>query len=185
MSQINLFGFLGQKDSSTKKYKYKVKSILDNIIYSFNFILKKYSINVQTDIKGKVHTPLMFEQELYTIVINVLSNAIKAVLASEGVDILIQAEETKEGFRLAVYDGGVGLSGEFKEKVFMPLEVDPDNKIYPALKGLKDGDLFSFGQGTGLGLSIVKDIVEGYNGEIKFVNPEKPWVTCVEVFLPW
>ena len=41
------------------------------------------------------------------------------------------------------------------------------------------------GTGTGMGLKIVRDLVELYGGDTRFVPPDKGWSTTVEVRIPY
>jgi signal transduction histidine kinase len=41
-----------------------------------------------------------------------------------------------------------------------------------------------FGEGTGLGLTIVRNLVNTYGGEVKFVDPPSGWGACVEMRFP-
>lgn len=183
--QLRLFGLLADKPE--KKYKHDAREILENIQEAFKFVLDKYHVKTELDIKKGTTTPKMHKQEFYTISINLISNAIKAVLAAGTTRIMVETDtDNKKEFKMRVYDEGVGLPEQYRESVFNPLEADPQKKIYQKLKKLDDGDLFSFGQGTGLGLSIVRDIIsENYGGEIRFLDTKKPWSTCVEVKIPW
>lgn len=185
-NQLKLFGILGRRSNSLEELRYYVKNPIADIAQAFSFITNKYDISIETDFEDEQKTPKMFEPEFYTILINLLSNSIKSVLASGEHKIKISVyNENDKKFILRVYDTGVGLAEEHWSSVFEPFNADPEKKMYPKLSILEHADLFTFGQGTGLGLSIVKSITENRGGSARFIKSEKPWKACIEVVLPW
>ena len=68
-------------------------------------------------------------------------------------------------------DTGVGADPEKWEEFFLPFKSTstPDPML---------------GHGTGLGLKIVRDIAAVYGGTARFVPPEPPWKTTIEVTFP-
>jgi len=113
----------------------------------------------------------MFECELMSILVNLLTNSLKAVKLTSS--RRIQVDGTREGsvVVLRIYDTGSGADPSKWTEYFKPLvsESKPD---------------LILGTGTGLGLKIVKDFAEVYGGSARFVPPADPWKTCVEVRLP-
>ena len=107
----------------------------------------------------------MLEAELYAVLLNVLSNAIKSVIAAGG-DKRVLISAVREGSKALVHvlDTGIGLDEEHYEKVFEPFVADPDNRLYRGLKAqLNPEDQYVVGTGSGLGLSIVSEIL-AYRG---------------------
>lgn len=91
------------------------------------------------------------------IIANLLSNAAKFTPA--GGEVVYQGTEFDPGeegytaFRISVRDTGIGISEEFKEKLFLPFE--------------RERSATNSGvQGTGLGLAIVKQLVDLMGGTL-------------------
>ena len=113
----------------------------------------------------------MFECELSAILVNLLTNAMKAVKGASVRKINVGADQGKGRIRLYVQDTGIGADKAKWTDYFAPFygESEPD----PVL-----------GTGTGLGLKIVSDFVDVYGGVAAFRDPEEPWKTCVTVEIP-
>jgi two-component system CitB family sensor kinase len=129
----------------------------------------------------------MLEGELYTVLLNILSNAIKATVASRGEGRSIRFEAIQNGrrVRMRILDNGIGLSPAFYEDAFTPFIADPSGELYDMLQErAKPEDLAVFGTGSGLGLAIARDVARSRGGDIRFVSASSPWKTCVEVDLP-
>ncbi|PLX23847.1 MAG: hypothetical protein C0599_03625 [Salinivirgaceae bacterium] len=90
---------------------------------------------------------------MYTVLRNLLTNAIK--FSHNGSEIELSSKVIGTETILSVKDYGVGMSDEFKNKVF-----DITNNISsPGTNNEK---------GTGLGLVLVNDFVKQNNGELSF-----------------
>ena len=92
------------------------------------------------------------------IMINLIENAAK--YSDDGTTITIITLHTDKYVIIKVQDEGIGISDEFKEKIF-----EKFSRI--------DNPLTRKIQGSGLGLYITKTLVEKMNGEISFHNIEK------------
>ncbi len=186
LEQIKLFGVFGKMTSIRERKDLPVKREVDKIVRGFEYLISHYEIEKPSvDIPEELRTRPMLEAELYSIVTNLVSNAVKAVIAGNGSKIRIWARREGEGLILRVSDDGVGIAKEHREQVFEPLVADPEGKVYQGLiKRLNDEDLAALGTGSGLGLAIVRGIVDQYEGTAHFVDPDKGWKTCVEVSLP-
>ncbi len=112
----------------------------------------------------------MFLAELHAIVINVFTNALKAVRGRD--DRRIEARGGTRGNRIYIQllDTGRGLDIP-PDKAFLPFETTslPDNIL---------------GEGTGLGLYIVQALAGNYNGAAQFIDAPAPWRTCIEIEFP-
>lgn len=90
------------------------------------------------------------------ILLNLLSNAVK--FTTEGGSLNLTVKQLRKGtkyvfIRIAVQDTGIGMTEEFKQRIFKPFE---------------QGTLKTFQKygGSGLGLSITKNLVDLMNGKI-------------------
>jgi signal transduction histidine kinase len=185
-NQIKLFGSVSKGLRATERTRLSVKSVFDDVKSCFEGLEADYNFTIETDIAESVKTGYMMEAELYSIVINLVSNAVKAVIASgDGRRVKVKALRIHDETNVRVYDDGIGLPRESRDIVFEPLAADPDGRLYKRLKDkIKYEDLLIIGEGTGMGLTIVKDIVEFYGKRVGFIDVQKPWSTCIEVTLP-
>tara|TARA_R110002051_G_scaffold273884_1_gene334583 strand:+ start:8303 stop:9715 length:1413 start_codon:yes stop_codon:yes gene_type:complete len=100
--------------------------------------------------------------QLIRVVTNLVKNAIQAVPEVENPRILVTVSSEGKYVKISVADNGIGISDDFKEKIFEP-------KFTTKTSGM------------GLGLGMVKTIVETYNGTIDFISsPEKGTVFTVK-----
>ena len=115
----------------------------------------------------------ILEAELYAILLNVLSNSIKSVIAAGG-DRKIQITANRENGMniIRMRDNGLGIDPSFYEEAFIPFIADPEGKLYRNLDNmLNPEDRYIVGTGSGLGLGIVREIVQVRNGKIAFCKP--------------
>lgn len=153
---------------------------------AFNLIISGYSIEVDLSLVNRaVQVGPIMEAELFAVLLNLLSNSIKSVIAA-GKERKIQLEASRiDGkVKLHLRDNGMGLREKDFESVFHPFVADPDNQLYSGLSSLLNPeDEYIVGTGSGLGLSIAREILESRGGHIKFVKPTNDWKADVEVTL--
>lgn len=121
-----------------------------------------------------LRTAPMARSEIEAILINLLTNAVKAMDA-EGhrtrcVSIAAVADDGE--VRLRFQDTGGGVDPKIRDRMFEPFVTDTRSPVS------------ELGTGTGLGLKIVKDIVEDNGGSVRLAAPDDPYATCIEVRLP-
>lgn len=181
--QLGLVGTFARTSTEVERKPVFIEQVCKEIVEGFEYLIEHYGINEpKWEIPKNLQTGPMMEAEVYSIIANLFSNAVKAVLAGGGKDIEIKSYRQNERIIIRVYDDGIGLSTELRDLVFEPLVADPSGHIYSALnKLIPDDDLAALGRGSGLGLTIVKGIVETYGGDVCFIDTKPPWKTCVEV----
>jgi len=81
---------------------------------------------------------------------NLIANALK-FRGESAPEIVVSAHEDESHWRFSVRDNGIGISPEYREKVFQVFERLHTREKYT---------------GTGVGLSICKKIVERHRGSI-------------------
>ena len=102
------------------------------------------------------HETVCFDRNrLNQLLINLLSNAVKFTPEKGSVSLYITEEESEQVdtsiYEIRVADNGIGMSDEFKERIFDPFEREGvDRNIV----------------GTGLGMPIAKSIVDTAGGSI-------------------
>jgi len=108
--------------------------------------------------------------QLQQVLLNLLNNALDAVLAKHGAsggELVIKARNQEEGkVRIQLMDNGRGISPENMKRIFTPFFTTKP-----------------VGQGTGLGLSICFGIIESMGGVLDVVS-EKGIGTTFTIILP-
>ena len=166
--------------------KLSIKPRIDNAVACFNKICTNYSIDVDTsDVPQIIRTCPMYESELLAILVNILSNSIKATIAvpSRSRKVKLSVCHCKDGkIKIVCQDNGIGVDIKTAADLFNYNVMDPKKVLYDQLsKQINQGDGFLLGMGSGIGLSIVKNIVDRLNGVVSFVAPEKGWRTQLEI----
>ena len=185
----DLLGLTSLISIDSRKAKLSEIALKERIIQSvkaFQLILNNYDINIDyQQVPNNIVIKNILEAEIYSILLNVLSNSIKSVIAAGG-DRKIQIVAFREKGRTIIQfkDNGLGIDPANYDEVFIPFIADPDNRLYLGLdKMLNHQDKYIVGTGSGLGLSIVREIVKVRNGSIKFQQPSKGWMAELEIVL--
>jgi signal transduction histidine kinase len=164
-------GLLLGREARERRRRLVLRPVIKELNSAFKQYMQEYGIEFANAVPAHLRTPPMFEAELHSILINLLTNALKAVRTQPSRRIEVTASREDDGLHLFMRDTGVGLDPSMREEVFEPF----------VTTSLPDPLL---GVGTGLGLKIVRDLVEAYGGKARFVDVEAPWKTCVEIILP-
>ena len=130
---------------------------------------------------------LIIPGELYAVLLNLLSNALKSVIA-QGEEKIIEFKAKKENRYISVelLDIGIGLDEKYFEDVFVTFTADPGNILYNKIEQkLNPEERIIFGEGSGLGLSTVRDIIQSRRGRIQFFHPEGGYKARVQFQLPY
>jgi signal transduction histidine kinase len=174
-------------DRKAKALELDLARQTNNSISRFKRILSAYKIEVRMNIASGMLVGPMLKGELVAILLNSLSNAIKAVIAggaSSGA-IEITAKSMGKSIYVFIKDNGIGLNQADMDTVFSPLVSDPNSVLYDALEErVESQDKQLLGQGSGMGLSILKGILENRKGSVRFIPPEDDWATCLQLTIP-
>ena len=93
------------------------------------------------------------EKEMYAMVSNLVSNAVK--YNKKGGSVRIELAQTENAVSLSVEDTGVGIAPEYRDRVFERFfKIDTARTSSRSLS-------------TGLGLAIVKQLADAYGAKIK------------------
>lgn len=184
---INMTSLIGIESKNAIAVELSVKDSIEEVKKCFSLIISNYDISLNIDnVPNNLKTGPILEAELYSILLNVLSNSIKSVIA-EGKDknIEISASREKSKLTIIIRDTGIGLDKSNYDDVFIPFLSDPQGKLYKNLfKKINPEDKYFIGTGSGLGLSIIKEIIKSRNGSIRFEEPEKNWKSKLIIILP-
>lgn len=165
--------FMGGLDEETESELY-VNGKIDEVVEQFNHYTQERDIEIERDVPKYLQTPEL-NPSIYTgVIMNLFTNAIKAVLEvspnDSGRVIQFDGENTDGWHILRVADTGSGIPEGIEERIFDPLFSTTDRP---------DDD--PLGGGVGLGLYVVERVVERSDGEISVVEPPEGFETCFEV----
>lgn len=185
---VEMTGIVGAFRSNQPEIEVNAYSAIERAVNCFRLVIENY--NIQIDYSAVRQTLLvgpLIEGEVYSILINLLSNSIKSVIAAgaAGKQIHIDSVELGKKVLLRISDNGLGLDAKHFDDVFVPFLSDPSGLLYDRLEeNSNPEDAAAFGTGSGLGLSISRDIARARKGDIRFVKPDPGWAACVEIELP-
>ena len=140
---------------------FSVKAVIDEVLMVIRHLADKNLIEVKTDISYEVSNFTADKVKFKQILYNLLSNAIKFTPESGKVGIKVEkligrdlvpwAIKGQEFLKLSVWDTGIGIRPDDKERVFEEFEqIDPSRAT----------------EGTGLGLSLTKRLIEMHGGHV-------------------
>lgn len=171
-AQANQIGLLISVEARRRRRRLALRPLVDTALAALTHYCSKFGVEVRNEVPADLRTPPIYEAEAQSIILNLLTNALRAVKTQPTRVVAFFGSLRKGGgVSLRVADTGHGISPQDRELVFQPFYTtsEPD----PVL-----------GVGTGLGLTIVRDIVHEHGGTVLFREAEKPWATCIEVELP-
>ncbi|MFC7096067.1 sensor histidine kinase [Halobaculum marinum] len=151
-----------------------VKGKTAEIIEQFSHYTDRKQITIEHKYPEYIKTPEVNPSVYTGVLMNLFTNAIKAVLEvppeNNGRIIRFEAENTDTWHKLRVADTGSGIPSGLENRIFDPLFSTTENR---------DDD--PLGAGVGLGLYVVRRIVENSDGEISVVEAPEDFETCFEV----
>jgi len=184
---LEMTSLVGVEKKQSKTAQVALKDRIVKVEKVFALVLKKYNIILDySKVANNIAIKNIFEAEIYSILLNTISNAIKSVIAAGKKRVIEIAASRENGYtNIHISDTGLGLDPSNFDEVFIPFISDPQGQLYNELgKRLNPEDKLIVGSGSGLGLGIVKEIVAARQGTIKFVNPTKGWKAVLEIKLP-
>lgn len=153
---------------------FDVETVVSEVVDQFESFTGPRHVETLVDVPEEVQEPDINTSLYSGVLLNLYSNAIKAVLQvpalDDGRQILITVENSENVHVVRVADTGCGLPADQEDRIFEPLfstsEVDVDGPL---------------GRGTGLGLYVVEKVIEQEGGEISVKEPPSGYETCFEV----
>ncbi|MGB9235406.1 MAG: GAF domain-containing protein [Terriglobales bacterium] len=159
----NLLSFARQRKA--QKQTVDLRKVLEETITLRDYDLKVNNIVLEREIPEDVPSVIADPHQLEQVFLNIVNNALDAMVEENGSGVLKVRVYNKDGFVCVEFaDSGPGIK-------------DP-NRIFDPFYTTK-----SVGKGTGLGLSICYGIIKEHNGEIVARNREEGGA-LIEVRLP-
>lgn len=183
---LGLTSLVGIDFRNSKPGNIALKDRVIKVVKVFALITEKYNIKIDIqNIPNNMIIKNILEAELYSILLNTISNSIKSVIAGTN-KRLIHVEAIRESGinKILIMDTGLGIAEDNFDEVFTPFISDPTGQLYQSLeKELNPEDRIMVGSGSGLGLGIVREIVSSHEGTVRFINPSGKWKAILEIKL--
>ncbi len=144
----------GPADQFKKKEDVKIAEVTNRLFAGFDGVIKERNIKIMNNISPDSLTIHINQADLESILINLLTNSLKALKRVERTRyIKLEAWQDELYLQMRFSDNGPGIPESNYEKIFHP--------FFTTTKG-EDQE-----GGMGLGLSIVQEIVNDYEGIVK------------------
>lgn len=155
---------------------FKVAAQVRRVTERFGSFATTRGIAVSNEVKTDVESPPVPIALYSGILLNLYTNAIKAIVAAEHradpPHIVFRAWNETGRHVLEVLDKGIGIPPELRHRIFDPLFTTTSNLNNP------------LGSGMGLGLSLVRELLRHVRGSIRIVDPPGGFSTCCRIELP-
>jgi signal transduction histidine kinase len=141
----------------------------------FSRLLEDRKILLEVRVPPGLFTRSIHRAELMAIVFNLVTNAVKALMAPSVLErrLLILGAEIEDMVTFTVADTGCGIPQDIADTIFEPFvhrSLDPRDDL--------------LGQGTGLGLYVVREILEDNDGRVSVIPPPSGFATAFQIELP-
>jgi two-component system, OmpR family, phosphate regulon sensor histidine kinase PhoR len=139
-----------KKEIELKYELVDLKGVVDEVVSSMRLQIEKNQATVSTNVEGDTH--LQGDRlHLLSVVFNLLDNALK--YGNGNTAVKFELKEKENEVELSVADNGIGISGEYKDKIF--------EKFFRVPLGNTHNT-----KGYGLGLSYVSHVIRRHKGKI-------------------
>jgi signal transduction histidine kinase len=147
-----------------------------HVLNRFGGFALDHGVKVTSECSPDVHTPSLPPAIYSGVLLNLYTNALKAVLAVTASirepKVTIRAWNEGGTHCLEVADNGVGIPPELRKRIWDPLYTTTSDTGNP------------LGSGMGLGLTLIKEVIEQLGGKIYLTDTSPPgFVTCFRVEL--
>lgn len=152
---------------------FKAQAQVRRILEKFGTFAQDRAIECRNEVSAKAEVSGIPVAAYSGVVLNLYTNALKAVLAREGgadaPQIVVRGWNEPGHHVIEVLDKGNGIPVELRQRIFDPLFTTTSNTNNP------------LGSGMGLGLSLVKEVVTNFGGKIRLVDAPAGFSTCFHV----
>jgi len=160
-----------QEDAS-----FNAKAQIELIIEKFGNFADDRGIKIEIEIDDDVEAPKMPITLYSGILLNLFTNALKAVIAGTTIGkhprVAFKGWNEHKKHVIEVLDNGVGIPPSLEKRIWDPLFTTTSNENNP------------LGSGMGLGLSIVKKLIKDIGGSIRLIEAPTGFSTCFKIELP-
>jgi light-regulated signal transduction histidine kinase (bacteriophytochrome) len=125
-----------------------VQGALDRALVNLRATIESADAQITHDALPEVNAD---DTQLTQLLQNLIGNAIKFRKAGEPVRIHVGVQDAGDSWRFSVSDNGIGIEGQYFERIFMVFQRLHTRDEYP---------------GTGIGLAICKKVVDRHHGRI-------------------
>lgn len=143
-----------KKEIDLKYELINLKDVVDEVTASMRLQIEKYRASVTTNVEGDC-TLQGDRLHLLSVVFNLLDNALK--YGGDAPVIQISLEEKENSIEMTMADNGIGISPEYKDKVFEKFFRVPHGDTHNA-------------KGYGLGLSYTAHVIKKHRGTIRLAT---------------
>ncbi len=163
VDKVLKLSMLEKKEIELKFEKVDLKTVVDEVVTSMRLQLEKHHAHVMVTADGDL-TLHADRLHLLSVVFNLLDNSLK--YSREDPMIQVAMQELGQQVQLRVTDNGIGISPEYKNKVFEKFFRVPAGDTHNA-------------KGYGLGLSYVAHIVQKHKGTVSIESEEGKGTTVI------
>lgn len=160
-----------------KAVPFKCAAQVRRVAEKFGKFAEERGVTVNIDIASDVNVPAMPVTVYSGILLNLYTNALKAVLAKDSssgpLEICFRAKSSATHHVIEVMDTGIGIPKNLSARIWDPLFTTTSRLNNP------------LGSGMGLGLSLVKQLVEQARGKIELVPATDSYATCFRLTFPF
>ncbi len=151
--------------------------VIREIVDEIEIFCRERNLQIQIDNLDNLPNIYGDKRYLYTVFMNLLTNAIK--YTPDGGQIYIYPYRISDGeIEIAITDTGIGIPAEEQDKIFTPFyEVEKPTYHTTSKTKFKGG-------GLGVGLALVKNILEAHQGRIRLISEGQERGTTFYVCLP-
>jgi signal transduction histidine kinase len=153
---------------------FKARAQVDLVVRQLLPFATERKIEVRNNVNDKTIVNGIAVGVFSGILLNLYSNAIKAILAARVLQrekvIAIECDVEEKWYTLKVSDSGIGIPEGAEGQIFEPLFTTTDDS--------------PLGSSMGLGLYIVKRLVTDLGGKVSLGEPPSPFSTTFEVRFP-
>ena len=163
VDKVLKLSMLEKKEIELKFETFDLKAVVDEVVTSMRLQLEKHhaTVIVRTDGDTSLEADRL---HLLSVVYNLLDNSLK--FSNEDPFIQVELKGTADQVHLRITDNGIGISPEYKNKVFEKFFRVPAGNTHNA-------------KGYGLGLSYVAHIIAKHNGSIQLESEEGKGATFI------
>jgi signal transduction histidine kinase len=174
--QVNYTGLFIDSLQNTVVSTFRSAPQVRRVIERFGSFAAQREIDVKSEISADVTVPAMPIAAYSGILLNLYTNAIKAVVAAKSSKIkpriVFRGWSDRRTHVVEVLDTGVGIPPNLRARIWDPLFTTTSRLNNP------------LGSGMGLGLSLVKQLVNQMKGKVSIVNAPTGFSTCFRVEFP-